>query len=148
MTGLESQGVPSGCLPVAIVFAVFRINPCLIMKSETILFSVWSVWISDAMIWVSSQKPWELIYVLPREYPWTRDKAWWSSSRMRMKSNGARGHPCFIARVIGISSVALVGVYFMHILEPMRVLSTSCMKSGGHFKRSRACSMLFHRTVS
>ena len=67
---------------------------------------------------------------------------------MRMKSRGANGHPCFMARVMVISGVALEVEYFMHILEPMRVFSTSCMKLGGHFMRSRACSILFHRTVS
>lgn len=67
MIGFESQGVPSGFLPVAIVFPVLRVNPCLVMKAETMLFSVWRVWMFDAMMWVSSQKPWELMYDSPRE---------------------------------------------------------------------------------
>lgn len=65
-----------------------------------------------------------------------------------MKSRGARGHPCFMAWVMVISRVALLGEYFIHILEFMSVFRTSSMNSGGHFMRSREYSMLFQRTVS
>lgn len=67
MMGLVSHGVPSGCLPVAKVFPVLSVKLCLIIKVETTSFRACRVGMSEAMMWVSSQKPWELIYTSPRE---------------------------------------------------------------------------------